>query len=114
MTHVDGEKAVLSEFLGYLRASVTAVLDGLDEAALRKSVLPSGWTPLGLIEHLGHAERHWFQEVFTGSVAPLPWPDDEDAPLTTSRPPSVVFEFYREQCRVSDRLIAGAALPDAP
>ena len=48
-------------------------------------MLPSGWTPLGLVEHLGHAERHWFQEIATGSADPLPWPDD-NTPLTTSRP----------------------------
>jgi hypothetical protein len=33
---------------------------GLDQEALQAVVFSSGWTPLGLIGHLGHAERHWF------------------------------------------------------
>jgi hypothetical protein len=114
MTQIDAEKAALHEFLAYQRASVQAVVAGLDEEALRAAVLPSGWSPIGLIEHLGHAERHWFQEVFTGSAAPLPWPDDDQAPLTTSRPPPLVFGFYRDQCRLSDSIIAGAPLTAVP
>lgn len=65
-----------------------AIVDGLDEDALRTPVVPSGWTPLGLIEHLGFAERYWFQHVATGSAVDLPWPEepgeDEDAPFTTA------------------------------
>ncbi|MCZ7475031.1 MULTISPECIES: DinB family protein [unclassified Micromonospora] len=113
MTKVDMEKAALCEFLEYQRASVRAILADLDLASLRKPVLPSGWSPLGLVEHLGHAERHWFQEVFRGSVEPLPWPD-ENTPLRTTRSPSQVFGFYRDQCDVSDAIIAAAPLTAAP
>jgi len=108
------DKAVLHEFLEYQRVSVLAVLNGLDEAALHRSVLPSGWTPLGLVEHLGHAERHWFQEVLTGSAGPLPWPDEADTPLRTTRAPSVVFSFYRDQCRISDSIIEVTPMEAAP
>ncbi|MEU4561852.1 DinB family protein [Actinoplanes sp. NPDC023936] len=111
--NVDTEKAVLSEFLAYQRASVRAILVGLDRTALSASVLPSGWTPLGLVEHLGHAERHWFQEVFRGSAEALPWPDGH-APLTTPRSPAQVFRFYDDQCRVSDAVIAESALTATP
>ena len=114
---VDPEKAVLQEFLGYQRASVLAVLEGLDEQALRAPVLPSGWTPLGLVEHLGHAERYWFQEVVIGAAEPLPWsdgPPDGEPPLTTSRPASVVLGFYRDQCRISDAVIRATPLDAAP
>ncbi|MEW2538563.1 MULTISPECIES: DinB family protein [Micromonospora] len=113
MTKIDAEKAALCDFLGYQRASVRAILADLDPTALRTSVLPSGWSPLGLVEHLGHAERHWFQEVFRGSVEPLPWPD-ENTPLRTSRSPDQVFDFYRDQCRISDAIIAAAPLTAEP
>ena len=113
MLVVDVEKAALCEFLDYQRASVRAILADLDEIALRTSVLPSGWSPLGLVEHLGHAERHWFQEVFRGAAEPLPWPD-ENTPLRTTRPPPHVFAFYRDQCDISDAIIAGAPLTAAP
>ncbi|MFJ6168400.1 DinB family protein [Micromonospora orduensis] len=113
MVTIDGERAALCEFLGYQRASVLAVVAELDETSLRKTVLPSGWSPLGLVEHLGYAERHWFQEVFRGAAEPLPWPDDH-TPLITSRPPAQVFGFYSDQCRISDAIIAGASLTAVP
>ena len=53
----------LLAFLDAQRECVLATVGGLDESLLTTPVLPSGWTPLGLVEHLGHAERHWFQEV---------------------------------------------------
>lgn len=110
----DGtEKKTLSAFLAAQRASVLAIVDGLDTQALTTSVLPSGWTPLGLIEHLGHAERYWFQEIVSGAAEPLPWPDAH-APLTTPREPQVVFAFYDDQCRRSDAVIARTPLSAPP
>ena len=110
----DAERAALVWFLRAQRASVLAILDGLDDAALAAPVaLPSGWSPLGMIEHLGYAERHWFQEVLLGSADPLPWPDD-DTPLRTTRPPDVVFEFYRAQCERSDAILAATPLSATP
>ncbi|MFC7878755.1 DinB family protein [Isoptericola sp. NPDC057391] len=107
------EKRTLSAFLAAQRASVLAIVDGLDTQALTTPVLPSGWTPLGLIEHLAHAERHWFQEVVTGEAEPVPWTDDH-APLTTPRSPEVVFAFYEDQCRRSDAVIARTPLSARP
>ncbi|MFG2430550.1 DinB family protein [Streptomyces sp. NPDC048590] len=113
MTPDGMEKKTLSAFLAAQRASVLAIVDGLDTQALTSSVLPSGWTPLGLVEHLGHAERHWFQEVVTGAAEPLTWPDAH-APLTTPRAPEVVFAFYDDQCRRSDDVIARTPLSTPP
>ena len=110
---MDDEKKALLAFLEWQRASILAIVDGLDAEALTASVLPSGWTPLGLVEHLGYAERHWFQEIATGSADPLPWPDD-NTPLITSRPPSVVLEFYRDQCERSDAIFTALPLSSAP
>jgi uncharacterized damage-inducible protein DinB len=112
------EATALMAFLEAQRASVLAIVDGLDADELATSVLPSGWTPLGLIEHLGHAERHWFQDVATGSAAPLPWPEDpdedEDAPFTTSRPAEVVFAFYRDQIERANAVLASTPLSSRP
>jgi len=55
------------------------------------------------------AERHWFQDVATGSAAPLPWPDDpgdEDAPFTTSR--------RRRSCSLSTATRSTAPTPSWP
>ncbi|WP_255955828.1 DinB family protein [Streptomyces odontomachi] len=114
MSRDDSEKEALSGFLKAQRAGVLAIVDGLSADALTTTLLPSGWTPLGLVEHLGHAERHWFQEVATGAAEPLDWPADDHAPLTTPRAPDVVFAFYRDQCRRSDAVLAAAPLSAPP
>jgi uncharacterized damage-inducible protein DinB len=123
MTTAEGtaDADALLAFLDAQRECVLAIVDGLDEDLLTTPVLPSGWTPLGMIEHLGHAERHWFQEVALGSAAPLPWPEDlpgneedEDAPYTTSRPPEVVFAFYRDQIGRANAVVATTPLSARP
>jgi Protein of unknown function (DUF664) len=106
---VEDEKGALLGFLAAQRASVLAILEGLDETALTGNVPPLGWTPLGMVEHLGYAERHWFQEVLTGSADPVAWPDDH-TPLNTPRSASVVFAFYGDQCRRSDAILAATPL----
>jgi hypothetical protein len=87
----DREKYALKHFLDYQRASVRSIVEGMDEAAWHRSVVPSGWTPAGLVQHLGDAERHWFQQVMTGTEIDLPWdegrpPYDPDAAFITDRP----------------------------
>ncbi|HEX6343460.1 DUF664 domain-containing protein [Umezawaea sp.] len=94
----DGEKAALPLFLEARRAGVPAIADGLDEEALTTAVPPPGWTPLGPVDHLGHAGRHWFQEVLTGSAAPLPG-RGENTPPRTTRPPSEVLAFRDQRGR---------------
>jgi hypothetical protein len=107
----EPETAALIEFLDAQRASALAIIADLPVAALAASVLPSGWTPIGLIEHLGHAERHWFQEVVTGSAEDLPWADDWDAdgPFVTGHDPLEVIAFYRAQCRRSNEILASTS-----
>ncbi|MEU4250733.1 DinB family protein [Amycolatopsis sp. NPDC026612] len=106
------EKSTLLMFLRAQRESVLAILDGLGEAALTTAVLPSGWTPLGMVEHLGDAERHWFQEIVTGTADPRPWPEHE--PPSTPRSPAAVFAYYRAQCRRSDEIFAATPLSAPP
>jgi hypothetical protein len=72
-----------------------------------------------MVEHLGNAERHWFQEVIAGSSADLPW--DEGRPpyhpkmaFTCERPSADVLGYYRDQCKRADEILAGVALLDVP
>lgn len=112
----DAETLALLMFLDAQRASVLAIVEGLPEAALRARTLPSGWSPLGLIEHLGHAERHWFQEVATGSAMDLPWPEgwDPGAPFDTTHTEAEVFAFYRNQCQRANALLSTTPLASPP
>ena len=115
----DLERQALLEFLEAQRASVLAIVEGLGEEALRTPAVPSGWTPLGLLKHLGFAERHWFQRVAAGSVTELPWTEvageEEDArPYTTGLPADVVFAFYRDQCQRANAMLASTPLSSPP
>jgi Protein of unknown function (DUF664) len=114
----DAEAATLMLFLDAQRASVLAIVDGLDDESLRATVLPSGWSPLGLIEHLGDAEWHWFQQVALGSTEEPPWAADDrrdEAPgFVTTRPVDVVFAYYRDQCRRANEVLASVPLSTPP
>jgi hypothetical protein len=115
----DTEKQALLHFLRYQRDSVLRTVEGLDEAAWHRSVVPSGWTPAGLLQHLGDAERHWFQQVVTGSADDLPWdegrpPYDPQAAFACDRPAADVIAYYREQCECSDAVLARTSLSAPP
>ena len=69
----DPEDQALLAFLAAQRDAVLSVVTGLNEEAWHRTAVPSGWTPAGLVQHLGDAERHWFQGVVAGSDAELPW-----------------------------------------
>ena len=114
----DAADKTLIAFLDAQRARALAIVAGLDADQLATPVLPSGWSLLGLIEHLGHAERHWFQEVALGYAARLPWQDDsdrdEDGPFTTPRQADAVFSFYRDQIERANAVLSSTPLSTAP
>ena len=64
------ERAAVLHYLRAQRRSVLAIIGGLDDQQMNTSVVASGWTPAGLLRHLGDAERHWFQEVLAGRTRP--------------------------------------------
>ncbi len=111
---VAAERTELLAFLTAQRQSVLAIVEGLDEVALRQTVVPSGWAPLGMIEHLAHAERFWFQRVVAGRVGELPWPsseeEEEDGTLASAHPVDAVLAYYRDQCARSDVVLTTTPL----
>jgi hypothetical protein len=115
------EDQALLDFLAAQRDSVLAIVAGLDEEAWHRSVVPSGWTPAGLVEHLGGAEWHWFQGVVCGIVPESPPPGDEDLPaydptaaFVTDEPSAEIIRFYRDQCASSDAVLAVTPLSARP
>jgi hypothetical protein len=54
-------------------------LNGLTEAELRSSHLPSGWTPLELLKHLVHMEARWLRWGFMAEQLPQPWGDEDES-----------------------------------
>jgi uncharacterized damage-inducible protein DinB len=113
------EREALLGYLSAQRTAVLAVVDGLDEASLRRSVVPSGWTCLGLLEHLGHAERFWAQEVLSAEMSVLPWTDpdaewDPGAELVSDHELGEVVAFYHDQCARTDAIVADLSLDGRP
>jgi hypothetical protein len=110
------ETVLLLSFLDAQRSRALDIIAGLDEDQLRTSVLPSGWTPLGMIEHLGRAEWHWFQEVALGTADPLPWPESEepDSPFVSDRSTETVLAFYRAAVAAANRTLSHTSLSTPP
>ena len=68
---------VLLQQLSYYRATVLAKLDGLSPDQLSSSIVPSGWSPLGLLKHLVFVERRWMQWGFEADQVSDPWGDHD-------------------------------------
>jgi Protein of unknown function (DUF664) len=110
---VSAEAAALQGFLHAQRTSVVAIVDGLDDDLAVTVVVPSGWSPVDLIDHLRGAERHWFGKVVSG-LDPGPG-DDPFAAGPDRRSRRAVREVvaaYEAQCAASDQVIAAADLDD--
>jgi uncharacterized protein DUF664 len=112
------DQALLA-FLDAQRGAVLSIVAGLDEAAWHRSVVPSGWTPAGLVEHLGGAEWHWFQGVVAGASPELPADEDQapydpTAAFVCDEPAAEIIAFYRDQCSRSDAVLAETSLSAAP
>jgi uncharacterized damage-inducible protein DinB len=69
---------VLLGYLDYFRSRTLAKLAELSDAERRLSRLPSGWTPLQLVNHLTHVERRWLPWGFLGEQLDDPWADERD------------------------------------
>jgi hypothetical protein len=110
------ENRTLLAYLNAQREHVLGILEGLDEEALRRPVLPSGWSCLGLLRHLAlDDERFWFRGIVSGeqividqvTVAPDDaWKVGPDVPV------EVVFDTYRQQIDLANAIIT-ATPPDA-
>ncbi|MFD6528837.1 DinB family protein [Streptomyces sp. NPDC060184] len=113
----NAEIAALLSFLHAQRRHVLGILDGLDADALRRPVLPSGWSCLGLVRHLAlDVERFWFRAVFLGDTEVIRSLDDiEDAwQVPAEASPSDVLGTYLSEAERVDSVIAAAASADAP
>ncbi|HSE10427.1 MAG TPA: DinB family protein [Nocardioidaceae bacterium] len=108
------ETTALLRCLDNQRAHVLGILEGLDEEALRRAVLPSGWNCLGLVQHLAlDVERFWFRAVVAGERVDLEagdgaWQVDPDVS------PEEVFASYRREVELANAVITATPLDAAP
>ncbi|MET9230673.1 DinB family protein [Lentzea sp. NPDC003310] len=106
-----GELDVARAFLAFQRHCVLKKAEGLTDEQLRRSVVASGTSVLGLVQHLAGAERFWFAHTVGGGAEPA----DDALSMTVSpdRSAARVIEDYRAAIAASDRVVEAAASPEA-
>ena len=74
---LGGEAAHHAAYLDFYRRSCIEKCRSLPATGLRTSRLPSGWTPIELLQHLAFMERRWFVWGFLGEQVEEPWGDSQ-------------------------------------
>ena len=110
------ERELLDVYLDYHRATLLWKLEGLDDEQLRRRLLPSATSLLGLVKHLTNVERWWFTVVFRGEGERSPREQadpDWDFRVEPDETTEQILQGYRDECDRSRRAIVGASLDEA-
>jgi uncharacterized damage-inducible protein DinB len=116
MAGMTWERELLLERLDGCRRHILEQLEGLSDDHLRRPVLPSGWTCLGLVRHLTLSdERYWFETVMAGGDLAY-WPEGPNADwvVGADEQSDSVLAAYRDAVDASNALIAGLSLDTPP
>ncbi|MBL7253669.1 DinB family protein [Paractinoplanes lichenicola] len=108
-------RAQFEAFLDEHRRALHDCLDDLTEEQVRRSLVPSRTTLLGLVKHATFVEKVWFDEAVTGrSRADIGIPDDPDESfiLDDSDTIASVRSAYVAACSSSRQTVAGLGLDD--
>ena len=108
------EREALLTALREQREHVLDAVAGLSDEALRQPVLPSGWTCLGLVQHLAlDVERFWFRAVLAGEAVDL-CSGDEAWRVGEATSAAAVLDTYRHELRRADAVLQGIDLGAHP
>jgi uncharacterized damage-inducible protein DinB len=113
--YTAGEKESLQVSLDRHRDAVLWKLEGLDDATLRRVMLPSGNTLLGVVKHLATWEYAWICRSFAGSTEPLPLDGgDEEAEWRVEEHETTadILEFYERARVAADDVISRGDLDE--
>ena len=103
-----GEKESLRVALDRHRDAILWKLEGVGDEDLRRPLVPSGTSLLGLVKHLAAVEYGWFCDTFGRPAEPLPFDDDDpDADLRVEPEETTagILAFYGRARATSDRVI---------
>jgi uncharacterized damage-inducible protein DinB len=106
-----GELDTALAFLSFARSCVLKKVAGLDEEQLRRRLVVSDTTLLGLVQHLIDAERYWFGYVLAGD--PRYADVDFDMVVPPDRSADQLIAGYRTAIADSDARIRAADGLDA-
>jgi len=107
-----GELDTALAFLSFARHCVLKKADGLSDEQLRRVLVASGTSILGLVQHLAEAERYWFGYHLAGVSYDLE--ADLGMAVPEHRAAPDVHRDYQAAIEESDRAIRAAAGPDQP
>ena len=107
----SGELDTALAFLSFARHCVLKKADGLSDEQLRRVLVGSGTSLLGLVQHLAEAERYWFGYHLAGAA----WEADRERGMAVAADCTAaeVLGEYRAAIQDSDRAIGAAGDPDA-
>ena len=110
-----GEKESLQVALDRHRDAVLWKLEGVSDEDLRRPMVPSGTSLLGLVKHLAAVEYGWFCGTFGRETEPLPFDDDDpDADLRVEPEETTadLLAFYGRARAAADRAIDEVGLEE--
>jgi hypothetical protein len=114
------ETSALLASLTSQRNHVLGIIEGLTDDQLRQTVLPSGWTCLGMVQHLTISdERFWFDGIVAGDPACVSASDDETKAeaawqVPADTPAAAVLDGYRQEIERANAVIAATPLDQPP
>ncbi|MGH3291722.1 MAG: DinB family protein [Trebonia sp.] len=96
------------------REHVLGALDGLSEDELRRPLLRSGWTPLGMVQHLAlEVEQFWFRGAVAGEPLTLT-SGDEAWQVPADVPVAAILGLYRDEITRANAIIAATPIDAMP
>jgi uncharacterized damage-inducible protein DinB len=104
-----GERETLEGALDWYRTIVEHKVEGLSSEQATETMTPTGLSLLGVVKHLGCAERSWFREVFAGEEVES---IDSAAEFAIGRDDTVesILGFYRDEAERARQIAAGSSL----
>jgi hypothetical protein len=114
------ETSALLASLTIQRNHVLGILEGLTDDQLRLPVLPSGWSCLGMVQHLTAGdERFWFRGIVGGDSECVRASADEARAeaiwqVAPDAPAAAVLQAYRQEIELADAVIAATPLDQPP
>jgi uncharacterized damage-inducible protein DinB len=109
-----GDRELLLSSLNAQREHVLETLDGLSEDDLRRTVLPSGWSCAGMVQHLAFdVERFWFVIIVAGEAEAPDIPKDAWQ-VPSGAPAGTALENYRREFERANEIICARSLEVAP
>jgi uncharacterized damage-inducible protein DinB len=103
-----GEKESLKVALDRHRDAILWKLEGVGDDDLRRPLVPSGTSLLGLVKHLAAVEYGWFCDTFGRPTEPLPFDDDDpdaDLRIEPDETTADILAFYDRARTTADRIV---------